>query len=233
MTGNRYIYRVNVPSFRTFPRSELSGPRIWKIGLEKMGKMKVFKKTVGILRIPLAAALACVFLAGCAGNSNSARGKEAVPVTVTPKDVLFLPIPETADSVDAALTPLGWGGGRFAAELRKEIAYQFNRKGVAVVEDGSQAAASLTVRVEAFLQGRKTVARFEGFAILKTPQGERRIAFGKAKTGGAEAPDRDDPTVDRIRSIAETVVASARENPEIKKKQNSNYEYQPQMWILF
>ena len=183
-------------------------------------------------RIPLAAAVSCLLLAACAGT-NSGRERDAAPVIVSSKEALFLPMPELADSVEAALTPMGWGGGRFAAELRKEIAYQFNRKGVAVVEDSAQGAASLAVNVEAFLQGRKSAPRFEGYALLKTPQGERRIAFGKAKSGGAEAPDRDDPTVDRIRSIAETVVASSRETPEAVKRKNKNYEYQPQMWILF
>src|SRR5438128_1687314 len=102
------------------------------------------------------AALAFASLTGCAG---AAPAPEAPSVALSPKDVLYLPLPAVADSVDSALGRLGWGGGRFAEELRKEVAYQFNRKGVAVTADSAGANSYLTLRVETYAQGRHGGAR--------------------------------------------------------------------------
>jgi hypothetical protein len=66
-------------------------------------------------------------------------------VTVGIKDRIYMSQPSLSDPDMANLSALGWGDGRFQAELRKELAYQFQRKGIPTVEDSVTAVAWLSV----------------------------------------------------------------------------------------
>jgi hypothetical protein len=165
-------------------------------------------------------------LGGCAGS----QGPKSGPI-VEAKGPVFVAMPALPDSLDSALAPLGWGGGRFARELRKEIRYQFNRKGQATPEDSAQAKALLTVNVTAYAAAGGNA--FAAAALLTTPSGARRMGFRKGP-GRAEAPERDDPTVDDIRLIASSLVEDARRDPARSKRRDAEKsEYNPQMLILF
>lgn len=179
---------------------------------------------------PAIALLSAIALFGCANFSGQGRVAKSPPVTVGSKIALYVAAPSVPDSVDSLLARIGWGGGRFPEELRKEIVFQFNRKGVAVVEDSLQADASLMPSVTGYVQDQAS-SHFEGSALLKTPAGERRIGFKKPKAGG-RAPERDDPTVDNLRMIAAALVEEARKDPSAKKAKEE-FEYVPQMMILF
>ena len=167
---------------------------------------------------------------GC-GHTLRNASPENPPVTIGPKDVLFVPVPLVADSVDTLLGRIGWGEGRFSRELQKEILFQLNRKGVATVEDSAQAKSALLISVTGYDQGSGSSSRFEGSARLKTEAGERVIDFKKSPARG-EAPERQDPTVDNLRIIAATLVKEAGQDPRAKKR-DPKPEYVPQMMIIF
>jgi|GEM_PF-2933990 len=176
------------------------------------------------------ALLSAIVLFGCAGFSGQGRGAKTPAIKVGSKNALYVSAPSIPDSVDSLLARIGWGGGRFPAELRKEIIFQFNRKGVAVVEDSLKSDAGLRPVITGYVQETSS-SHFEGSALLKTPAGERRIDFKKSKPRG-QAPERDDPTVDNLRMIAASLVDEARKDPS-KKKAKEEIEYVPQMFILF
>jgi hypothetical protein len=179
---------------------------------------------------PALALLSAAVLFGCAHFSNRDRGPKTPPIAVGSKNSLYVAAPAVPDSVDSLLASVGWGGGRFSAELRKEIIFQFNRKGVAAVEDSLKADASLTSSVTGYVQDGAS-SHFEGGALLKTPAGERRIGFQKPRSRG-QAPERDDPTVDNLRMIAAALVKESTKDPAAKKAKEK-VEYVPQMMILF
>lgn len=179
---------------------------------------------------PLLAILSASVLFGCANFSSQGRGAKQPVITVGSKNALYVSVPAVPDSVDSLLAGLGWGGGRFSSELRKEIIFQFNRKGVAAVEDSLKADASLIPSVTGYVQGGPS-SYFEGNALLKTASGERRIEFKKPKSRG-QAPERDDPTVDNLRMIAGALVEESRKDPK-SKKAKEEIEHVPRMFILF
>lgn len=174
-----------------------------------------------------------LLVAGFAGCGHTVRNgsPEKSPISVGPKDVLFVAVPFVPDSVDTLLGRIGWGNGRFSRELQKEILFQLNRAGLATVEDSAQANSALRVSVTGYDQGSGATSRFEGNARLRTGAGERVILFKKSPARG-EAPERPDPTVDNLRMIASTLVNEARRDPEAKKPA-AKPEYVPQMMIIF
>jgi hypothetical protein len=158
--------------------------------------------------VSLMACLCGIWAAGCAGGSGL-RGRPYVEV----KDNLYVPVPVVPPAVDSALVPLGWEPGKFAAELRKELRYQLNRKGVATPEDSAGAAARLDVSVDRY-EGKD----YTGQARLTTPAGAREIALRRSpKRNSSE--ERDDPTVDNIRIIAAKLAEDVRSDPRHVKKQ--------------
>lgn len=175
------------------------------------------------------ALLVAAWLSGC-GHTARKGIPENPPVAIGSKDVLFVGVSAVSDTVDSLLGRIGWGEGRFSRELHKEIVFQFNRKGVATIEDSAQAKSALVVSVTGYVQGSGS-SQFEGVARLRTVAGERVIDFKKAPARG-EAPERQDPTVDNLRMIASALVKEARENPDAKKK-DSKAEYVPQMMWIF
>ncbi len=164
----------------------------------------------------------------CAGSAASKARAEAASarVAVGSRDVLFVALPVLSDTATAALAAVGWGDGRFQAELRKEIAYQFERKKIKLTEDSAAAMAWLAVRLDAYETGED--ARYKGGAGLKTSRGERQIAIRKPRSmfGGSGNADL---TVDHIREIARNLAAEARKAPAA----TAQAESPPQMWLLF
>jgi cell division septation protein DedD len=132
---------------------------------------------------------------------------------VEAKESLYVPRPAVPAAVDSVLAPLGWEPGKFAAELRKEIRYQLNRKGVATPDDSAGAAARLDVSVDRY-EGKD----YPGQARLTTPAGKREIGLRKPPKRKA-SEERDDPTVDNIRIIAAKLAEDVRSDPRHVKKQ--------------
>lgn len=153
--------------------------------------------------------LLSLLIAGC-GMTLRRPADSAARVSVERRDTLFIGMPAVPDSAQASLADLGWGGGRFQEELRKEIAFQFGRKRVALIDDSASAKAWLSVDIAAIELGKEPA--YQGAAHLRTGKGEREIEFhnGRSRWRGAE---RSDPTVDYIRQIAETLVTEACRNP--------------------
>lgn len=159
----------------------------------------------------LAAGLAACAVAGCAGMARSQHPY------VEAKDSLYVAMPVVAAAVDSQVAALGWAPGRFATELRKEVRYQLNRHGVATPDDSAQARSRMGIEVQQYAS--------EVFAVkarLSTPAGTRDLDFRKEK-GRAGEPEREDPTLDRIRAIVGGLVESARTDPSRKRAtQQSN-----------
>lgn len=158
--------------------------------------------------LSLTAALGCLGAIGCSG-SGALRARPFVEA----KDSLYVATPSIPSAVDSALAPLGWEPGKFAAELRKELRYQLNRKGVATPEDSAGAASRLEIAVDRY-EGKD----YSGQARLTTPAGAREIALSKPSKRKA-ADERDDPTVDNIRTIASKLAEDVRVDPRHPKKQ--------------
>lgn len=177
---------------------------------------------------------AVVFWSGCAATRSATPVKPAI--VASPKDALYVAVPAVPGSVDSALARMGWGSGRFAQELRQELVFQLNRKGIPTLPDTvtpadtSAARSSLAVRLSAYTEGGGAPSSFKGEAMLKTSLGERRFDFGKTPQR-AEAPERADPTVDNIRQIAESIVAEACKAPETKKRPEP--EPMPPLMLIF
>jgi hypothetical protein len=181
-------------------------------------------------RWALAAILSAFFLAGCAGSANPGISPDPNAVAVSPKEPLFVRLPEIPDSILAGLAALGWGDGKFQGELRQEILFQFNRKGVPTVEDSSAAVAFLAVRIDSYGPGSGGgAAGYRGVARLRKAESERVFSFSKGKSR-AEPPARRDPTVDNIRAIAESVVSGAWKPPSPDKPKA---EPPVQLWMVF
>jgi hypothetical protein len=178
---------------------------------------------VGLL---VALSLSVTHCAGSASSKARAEAAAASRVAVGSRDVLFVALPVLSDTASASLAALGWGDGRFQAELRKELAYQFERKKIKLTEDSAAAGAWLAVRLETYEAGQDP--RYRGGAGLKTARGERQIAIRKPRPmfGGSE---RADLTVDHIREIARSLAAEARKSPAA----TAQTEAPPQMWLLF
>jgi hypothetical protein len=157
---------------------------------------------------PLPLALgACLWMAGCAGLRSRPY--------VEAKDTLFVSLPAVPAAVDSSLSPLGWDSGKFAVELRKELRFQLNRKGVATPEDSAGVPARLEVALDHY-----QAADFAGAARLTTPAGSRAIPFGQKKKGSAEVRD---PTIDDIRRIAGKLAEEARVDPRRRKNEPGNF----------
>jgi hypothetical protein len=185
------------------------------------------------------AALFCASMSGCAGSTaaqgadGKAAGDNKPPVFADAKNALYVSAPAVPDSVDSLLSRLGWGAGRFSSELRKEVVFQLNRKGVPTVEDSAAAKSFLAIGIGEYAEGGGSPSRYVGSARLRTPSGERLLTFAKAAVR-AEAPERPDPTVDNIRLIAEAVVSDAAKSPQKPAARKSKKtEYNPQLIMLF
>ena len=148
--------------------------------------------------------LAGGLLAGCAGSQFRDRPY------VEAKDTLFVALPVVPPVVDSLLAPLGWDSGKFAGELRKELRFQLNRKGVATPDDSAGTGARLEIAVDHY-----AAAGFSGLARLTTAAGDRDIRFSKQSKG---SPEHQDPTIDDIRLMAGTLAEAARMDPRHRKR---------------
>ncbi len=166
-------------------------------------------------------------LLGCAGIASSPQSPAVLSVSA--REPLFVVLPAVPDSVDTLLSRIGWVPGRFAQELRKEIVFQFHKKGMGTVED-SAAKSVLALALSEYVEGGGLPSRFVGTVFLKTSQGSRSFKVGKAEQRAASI-ERPDPTVDNIRLIAELVVKEACQAPRNKKAPNSDFN--PPMLMLF
>jgi hypothetical protein len=179
-----------------------------------------------------AACLAALVFAGCAAIAPKADAN-AKTVSVNGTEALYVAPPIMADTVDTLLARIGWGEGRMSQELRKELIYQFNRRGVATVEDSAAAKASLAIVLSEYVQGGGTASHYAVDALLKTGNGERRIALRKVPKGAA-APEREDPTLDNIRLIASSMVEESRKDPDAKKANpKKTPDYNPGLMMIF
>jgi hypothetical protein len=156
-------------------------------------------------RIPVAF-MACLWAAGCAGG-GSVRSRPFVEA----KGDLYVSAPAVPAEADSLLAGLGWGPGKFSAELRKELRYQLNRSGVATSDD-TAAKARLEIAFDKY-----DGSEYSGKARLTTPSGSRDIPLRKPSQGRA-SHERDDPTVDNIRFIAETVAPQVKADPRRAQK---------------
>ena len=99
----------------------------------------------------------------------------------------------------------------------------------------SWSTTSLAVSVAEY-SGSGSSVRFTVHALLKTPSGERPILVQKALKG-AEALEREDPTVDNIRSIAASLVEASGRDPRATAKPRawkpSAPEYNPGLLLIF
>ena len=173
-------------------------------------------------------AIVAAFWLGCAGSGRSSVDQPHI--AADSKTKLFVSLLALPDTVDSALTHLGWGAGRFAQELRKEISYQLNRKGVATVEDSAVAQGFLTLSISEYAEGGGSPSRFSCEAQLRTAAGERRFTCAKSSKR-AESLERSDPTVDNIRLIAQSVVTEACKTTE--KKRKGNEDFNPPILMIF
>jgi hypothetical protein len=176
------------------------------------------------LAAPLSMAL-CLFACGRPPSPGAAPG-----ISVGAKDLVYVSAPVVADSAAARLAGLGWGD-RFAAEWRREVAYQFNRKGVAVTEDSAKATAFVSLRIDEYQasdEGKHS--RYAGAAELRRGEGRRKVEI-RSGGEGARIPEREDPTVDVIRAMSEAAVSGALKDPS--RKPPDKFEYQPQVWFIF
>jgi hypothetical protein len=177
-----------------------------------------------------AACLAALVFAGCAAFSPQAVSKTKA-VAVTGKDTLFVAPPSIADSAaDSLLARIGWGEGRLSRELRKEMVYQFKQRGVPMTEDSARAGVILSVVLSEYAQGGGAASHFSVNGLLRTRDGERRIAFRK-EPGKAPAAERDDPAMDNVRVIATSMVEGSRKDPKAKKAKIP--EYNPGLILSF
>jgi hypothetical protein len=166
-------------------------------------------------------------LLGCAGIATSTQ--PTCVLSVSAREPLFVALPVVPDSVDTLLSQIGWVPGRFAQELRKELIFQFHKKGMGTIED-SAAKSTLALTLSEYVEGGGLPSRFVGTVLLKTSQGSRLFKIGKAEQRAASI-ERPDPTVDNIRLIAEMVVKEACRAPRNKKAPNSDFN--PPMLMLF
>ena len=141
--------------------------------------------------------------AGCAGS------RWAGAQYVEAKDSVYVAVPTVPPAVDSLLAPLGWDSGKFALELRKEISFRLNRKGVATSEDSAGAKTRLEIAVDSYSAGDCA-----GRARLETPKGTREIPFREKRKAARE---QRDPTIDDIRSLATRLAESARTDPRHRK----------------
>jgi hypothetical protein len=154
-------------------------------------------------------ALLCVVLAaGCASTKNRSDS-----VVEARKTLYVAPLVVPA-SVDSLLGPLGWTPGRFATELAKEIRFQLNRKGVATPQDSTGVPNRLEIQVDHYDPSDYAIK-----GHLATPAGARDVEFAK-KSGAAE---REDPTIDNIRLMAENLAEKVRNDPNHKKADKPDY----------
>jgi hypothetical protein len=151
--------------------------------------------------------LACaVLIAGCSVS------RLRVPPIVEAKDTLYVTPPVVPGSVDSLLAPLGWPPGRFASELQKEIRFQLNRKGLATPQDSSGVLSRLELRVDHYAP-----ADYRVVGRLTTPAGSRDIEFEKR----SRAAEREDPTIDNIRLMAENLTQKVRADPNHRDAGNA------------
>lgn len=155
-------------------------------------------------------------LPGCSSSHPSPKGESPNGIIATRKDALYIPLPVVAPAADSLLARGGWGGTRLPEELRKELLYQYKRKGVPTVEDSARSASSLRIFLSDYWLGDGESSRYTVSAVLRTPGGERRFETRK-KPGRTDAPEREDPTLDNIRKMAKELVELSRKDPEARK----------------
>jgi len=151
---------------------------------------------------PYFAMLCAILATGCASLKY-----HAVPL-VEAHDSVYVASVAVPAAVDSLLAPLGWAQGRFATELAKEIRFQLNHKGVATPQDSTGVRSRLEIQVEHY-----DPADYAIKGHLSTPTGARDIEFTR-KSGAAE---REDPTIDNIRLIAENLTEKARTDPSHRR----------------
>jgi hypothetical protein len=159
---------------------------------------------------------ASVPLTGCGASHPPMKAAPPNGIITTRKEPLYVPLPKVAVPAESLLARAGWGDGRLPQELRKELLYQFKRKGVPTVEDSAQAASTLDVFLSEYGPGDGEATRYAVSATLKTPGGERRLEY-RNKPGRADAPEREDPTLDNIRKMAKELVERSRKDPDARK----------------
>jgi hypothetical protein len=175
------------------------------------------RRSVAAVRIAaLFACLAMLPLTGCGANHPSPKKGPPNGIITTRKEALYVPLPKVSNPAESLLVRAGWGEGRLPQELRKEILYQFRRKGVPTVEDSARAASTLDVFLSEYEPGDGEASRYAVSATLKTPGGERRLEY-RNKPGRADAPEREDPTLDDIRKMAKELVERSRRDPDARK----------------
>jgi hypothetical protein len=166
-----------------------------------------------ILALACCAALA---LSGCGSSHPSLKAGPPNGIITTRKEALYIPLPKVANPAESLLARAGWGEGRLPEELRKELLYQFKRKGVPVVEDSTQSASRMNVFLSEYDPGEGGASRYVVSALLKTPGGERRLEY-RNKPRWVDAPEREDPTLDNIRKMAKELVELSRKDPDARK----------------
>ncbi len=147
-------------------------------------------------------------LLGALLASGCASIKYRTTPIVEARGSVYLPPLVVPAAVDSLLAPLGWTQGRFATELAKEIRFQLNHKGVATPQDSTGVTSRLEIQVDHY-----DPADYAIKGHLTTPAGARDIVFEK-KSGAAE---REDPTIDNIRLMAENMVEKARTDPSHRR----------------
>lgn len=148
------------------------------------------------------ALLGAVLATGCASYKY-----RSAPIVEARKSLYVAPLVVPA-SVDSLLAPLGWTPGRYATELAKEIRFQLNRKGVATPQDSTGVQDRLEIQVDHYDPSDYAIK-----GHLTTPAGTRDVEFAK-KSGAAE---REDPTIDNIRLMAENIAEKVRNDPNQRK----------------
>jgi hypothetical protein len=161
-----------------------------------------------MVKVRLFYALCAVLVAGCAATK-----KPSAPIVEARKSLYVAPLVVPA-GVDSLLAPLGWTPGRFATELAKEIRFQLNRKGVATPQDSTGVPDRLEIQVDHYDPSDYAIK-----GHLTTPAGARDVEFAK-KSGAAE---REDPTIDNIRLMAEKLAEKVRNDPNQKKGDKPDY----------
>jgi hypothetical protein len=151
---------------------------------------------------PYFAMLCAILATGCASIKY-----RNTPVVEAHGSVYLAPLVVPA-AVDSLLAPLGWTQGRFATELAKEIRFQLNRKGVATPQDSTGVKSRLEIQVDHYDPSDYAIK-----GHLTTPAGARDIEF-KKQSGAAE---REDPTIDNIRLMAENLSEKARTDPSHRR----------------
>ncbi len=173
------------------------------------------------------AAFSLAWLCGCAAVQARPEKLTKDDPSMNSHSLLFVEKPSLPDSADSLLASQGWGQGRLAAELRKEIVFQCEKKKIPITEDSAKANCWLGVRLDDYVQGNGNPSRYSGWARLSNQKKTRQIPFGK-KSGDDE---RSDPAVDNIRVMVQTIIKEGARNYNSDDERDTPIV--PQSFILF